>query len=67
MATLNLSITVNDEQMLSDVKAVLDNYEGENYEEKLKNFLKKKMLLEVGQRRVNEYKKSFTYPEDIEI
>lgn len=60
MAIINLSLTIDDPDILSDIQSIFENYEGATIEEKIKDFLKKKIKVEINKKREKEYNESFS-------
>ncbi len=67
MATLNISLTIENQQIIDDITKILESYEGENLQEKIKSFLKKEMMQKINAQRYTDAQQSVTSVDDTDI
>lgn len=67
MATINISLTIENQQIIDDATKVLDGYEGETLQDKIKSFLKKEMMIKINNQRYTDAHQSVVNVSDTDI
>lgn len=67
MATINISLTIENQQIIDDAIRVLDGYDGENLQDKIKSFLKKEIMQKINNQRNTDAMQSVTNITDTDI
>jgi hypothetical protein len=67
MATINISLIIENQQIIDDAVRVLDGYDGENLQEKIKSFLKKEIMQKINNQRNTDAMQSVTNISDTDI
>jgi len=67
MATINISLIIENQQIIDDATRVLESYEGETLQDKIKSFLKKEIMQKINAQRYTDAQQSVSNIEDADI